>query len=65
MILTDNNQTVDYGDADYSTDDSLYSRMVKFGILVGLEIPTTVCTLAIFYYFIQLRALRNKIHNHV
>jgi len=40
-------------------------RIYKFLILVSCEIPSILCSLMIFYYFIRLTELRAKLHNHM
>ncbi len=59
------NETIDYEDVSSPTFDTLFSRMFKFTILVGCQIPSILCSLIIFYYFIRLQELQAKLHNDV
>ena len=61
----DNNETESFDTDDTSTFDTIFSRMIKFGILIGCQIPSACCSMIIFYYFIQSSELRKKLHYHV
>ncbi|CAF1256308.1 unnamed protein product [Adineta ricciae] len=41
-----------------------FTRRVKFSFLITCQVPSALCSLTIFYYFIRLSELRAKKHNH-
>ena len=45
--------------------DTSQSRLAIFYILLILTIPSIMCSLYIFYYFIRSRELRQRISNHI
>lgn len=45
--------------------DTSQSRLTIFIMLLTLTIPSILCSLYIFYHFIQSRKLRQRINNHV
>ena len=45
--------------------DTRKSRLAVLIVLLGLTIPSIICSLYIFYQFIRLRELRQRVNNHV
>ena len=45
--------------------DTQKSRLAVLIVLLVLTIPSIICSLYIFYQFIRLRELRQRVNNHV
>ncbi|CAF1563803.1 unnamed protein product [Adineta steineri] len=59
------NETLGYENNTYPSWESSFRRSIKFNILISCQIPSVLCNLVIFYYFIRLRELQAKRHHHV
>ncbi|CAF1305625.1 unnamed protein product [Adineta ricciae] len=61
------NETSDYDDGtgSYPVLESSFSKKFKFSFLLACLIPSTICSLTLFYYFIRLSELHRKRHNYV
>ena len=53
-----NNETLEYEDIDGLTYDSVLESKLEMSILTICEIPSIICALVLYYYFIRLQEIR-------